>query len=230
MTTKILCSIVFIAALSSCSNTKSNDVQINTQASANPTTSTTINSQKLLTSCNKSENSDMSFHINAVVNTSGQINPDWIKIKYNFLSATNAVSGNTVKFFKWKVSGGQSVLDQTPLSVMFYDLSSNQLTSNPGTSLVASEISLSRGIYIQLNDVAGTFQVIKAVVYNSSGQIVAQLNSLIPQFNSNPAEYATNSDGSARAQILIDMHPLKSVATTAWTQTDFTNFFQSYCF
>jgi hypothetical protein len=224
---KVLSAVVMIALLTSCGTTKSDEVNKKTSASIDPVY---VNYQKPLTSCNKTTNSDMSLNINAVTSSSGSINPDWVKIKFNFLSSTATQSGNVIKFFKWKVIGGQSSLDQTPLSVMFYDLSTGQLTSNASTYLSATDVTTTRGAYIQLNDTAGTYQVLKVVVYNSAGQVVAQMNSLIPQFNSNLSDYSTNSDGTARAQILIDIHPLSSVATTGWTQTDYANYFQNFCF
>jgi len=220
--------IVLIAAatVSACGTSKSNSVNQNNFSSAN----SQLNSQKQLTNCSSSVNSDIALNINAITDSAGQIDPNWVKIKFNFLSTTATQSGNTVRFFKWKVSGGQSLLDQTPLSSQFYNLTSGQPTATAATSTSVVEISATRGLYLQLNDPSASYQVIKAVVYNSAGQVVSQINSLIPQFNSNLVDYSINSDGSPRAQILIDMHPLKSISTTSWSQASYTNYFQNFCF
>ncbi len=228
MTKQITTFILLTAmiAFTSCGNSKSADTNQNTQTAS----SQTMNAQKPLASCTKSLNTDMSMNTNAVVSSSGQVDMNWIKIKFNFLSAAAVTSGNTVRFFKWKVSGTQSSLDETALGAQFFDLASGQPTANINNITSVSDINTSRGLYIQLNDPTGAYQVIKAVIYNSNGQIVAQLNSLIPQFAQRSTDYALNSDGTARAQILTAMHPLASVATTGWSQTDYANYFQNFCF
>jgi hypothetical protein len=225
-TTKIILVLATIATLSSCGNSKSAGNNQNAITAA----SIAMNSQKPLTNCTKSMNSDISMNANAVLSSSGQVDMNWVKIKFNYLSAAATASGNTIRFFKWKVTGSQSFLDQTALSTQFYDLSSGQPTTNLNNITNASDITGARGLYVQLNDPTGAYQVIKAVVYNSDGQIVAQLNSLIPQFASRTTDYALNSDGTPRAQILTSMHPLAATVTTAWTQTDYANYFQNFCF
>ena len=217
--------ILFFVA---CSPTKSTETNNATLSSA--TNPTYMQANKLLTNCNKSDSTDISLNINAVTDSSGQADPNLVKIKFNSLSTKSTASGNVVRFFKWRILAGQSSLDQTALSAQFYDLNSSQPTANLSQSIPISEITSARGIFIQLNDPAAVYQVLKTVVYDSTGQIVAQMNSLIPQFYSNPIEYKLNSDGTPRAQILLDLHPLNSVNTTAWSQTDLTNYFQTLCF
>lgn len=216
--------LVLVATLTSCGNSKSSGVNQNNLSSAANL------SGKPLASCNKSISTDISMTINATTDANGQIDPNWTKVKFNFLSAKATASGNTVRFFKWKVSGNQSTLDQNPLSTMFFNLESGQPTTNSTTTIPVAEIATTRGIYVELNDPQASYQVIKAVVYDSNGQIVAQLNSLIPQFNSIPNDYKLNYDGSARAQVLVDLHPLISTNTSAWSQTDYANYYQNFCF
>ncbi len=226
-TVQILMSLTVIAILSSCGNSKSNQEN---QTNLPSTTPISVNAEKSLANCNKSVNADISMNINAVIDNAGIADSNLIKIRFNFLSNAATTAGNTVRFFKWKVSGGQSTLDQTPLQTMFFNLSNSQPTTNLVSTIQVNEISSSRGVFVQLNDPAGEFQVIKAVIYNSNGQIVAQLNSLIPQFSSKLADYSFNSDGTPRAQLLVDMHPLKSISTSAWSQNDYNNFYQNLCF
>lgn len=226
-TLQILISLAVIAVLSSCGNSKSNEANQNNLSSTTPIT---VNAEKPLANCNKSANADISMNINAVLDNAGNADLNWTKIRFNFLSTTATAAGNTVRFFKWKVSGGQSTLDQTPLQTMFFNLSNSQPTTNLTNTIPVNEISSSRGVFVQLNDSVGAYQVIKAVIYDSNGKIVAQLNSLIPQFSSKVADYTTNADGTARAQLLIDMHPLKAVATSTWSQSDYNNFYQNLCF
>jgi hypothetical protein len=225
LTQQVIITALSILTLSSCGTSKSNEVNTTTNSSNN-----NISTQKPLANCNKSATTDMSMNISTVNDSSGQIDPNWTKVKFNFLSTKATASGNVVRFFKWKVTGSQSSLDPIPLSTMFYNLESGQPTTDATNSIPVVEIATSRGIYVQLNDSAAQYQVLKAVVYDSTGAIVTQMNTLIPQFNSNYSEYRLNSDGSARAQVLLDLHPLKATDTTSWAQSNYSTYFQNLCF
>lgn len=221
----------FVAAIStlffSCSNSKSNETK---QFSNNTPPPSVINSQKPLTNCNKTVNADISMNGNALTDNAGQANPQWMKVKFNFLSTKVTAAGNVIRFFKWKVTNQQAYLDQTPLSSYAYELATGQAATSASVNLAVSDITPSRGFFIQMNDPDASFQVLKAVVYDSNGQIVAQLNSLIPQFYANFADYQYNSDGTARAQLLTDMHPMKAVSSTGWTAAQYSSYYQQYCF
>jgi hypothetical protein len=218
--------IATVVLLSSCGTQKSSHSST-TLSSVNPALAAT---QKILTSCQKTAGTEMSVNISAVKNASGSINLSLVKIKFNRLSATATQAGNTIRFFKWKVSGDQAYMDQNALQATRYELSSGNVNDSGKTSLTASTITTTNGYYIDLNDTDGSFQVLKAVVYSSSGSIVTQQNILIPQFQAIPADYATNADGSARAQILQDMHPLRNTDTTGWTTQNFADYFAPTCF
>lgn len=217
---------VAILALSSCGSKKSSHSETTIIQS-----STAENvGQKILTSCQKSTGTDMSVHISAVKNSSGVINNNLVKIKFSRLSTSITQSGNTVRFFKWRVSGSSALLDSNPLEVTRYVLSSGLVDDSTRTSITATSVTLSQGFYINLNDADGIYQVLKAVVYNSSGSVVAQQNILIPQFLAAPSDYAYNTDGSTRAQVLRNLHPLASTDVTGWTSTNYVNYFQATCF
>ena len=214
--------------LSSCGSSKSS--QAATTTVVNQSSTVTNAGNKVVTSCQKSIGTDMSVNISAVKNSSGTINNSLVKIKFNRLSATATASGNVIRFFKWKVSGNQAYLDQTALSSTRYVLSTGDADQASTSAVTASSVSTTQGYYIDLQDEAGTYQVLKAVVYSSAGAIVSQHNILIPQFLGAPADYAYNSDGSARAQILRDLHPLASTDVSAWTASQFSSYYSATCF
>jgi len=225
LTQQLILGVLSVIALSSCGTSKSNQVNTTNNSSNN-----IVSTLKPLANCNKSVSTDISMNISTVNNSSGQIDPNWTKVKFNFLSTKATAAGNVVRFFKWKVTGAQSILDPSPLSTLFYNLENGQPTTEATISVPIVEIATTRGIYVQLNDTIGQYQVLKAVVYDSAGAIVAQMNTLIPQFNSNYSDYLLNSDGSARAQVLLDLHPLKATDTASWTQTQYSTYFQNLCF
>lgn len=226
LTTTLFLTATALLTLSSCGTSKSSQSATTTVQSSTVTNAGT----KVVTSCQKAIGTDMSVNISAVKTSSGSINNSLVKIKFNRLSATATASGNTISFFKWKVSGSQAYLDQTALTSTRYVLSSGEVDASAATSIAASSITTSQGYYVDLNDEAGVYQVLKAVVYTSTGSIVAQQNILIPQFLGVAADYAYNSDGSARAQILRDLHPLATTDVTSWTSANYTSYYQATCF
>lgn len=226
VTTLILAATALLT-LSSCGTSKSSESTVNTAIQSSTVTNA---GTKVVTSCQKATGTDMSVNISAVKNSSGTINNSLVKIKFNRLSSTATASGNVVRFFKWKVSSNQAYMDQTPLTVTRYVLSSGTVDQSATNSITASTVTTSQGYYIDLNDAAGEYQVLKAVVYSSAGTIVSQQNILIPQFLGNPSDYAFNADGSARAQILKDLHPLALTDVTSWTSTTYSNYYSATCF
>ena len=213
---------VTAALLTACGNTKSNPTPV-----AN---GYNIYSAKPMANCNKTKDANISLNTASVTEQNGQMSTQWIKMKFNFLSTAVTASGNTIKFFKWRVVAGQSQLENTPLDFATFDLSSGATVGNTVNSISVPQLNPSYGIYINLNDPNVQFQVFKAVVYNSTGSIVAQLNSLIPGFFASPTDYQYNEDGSPRAETLQKMHSLYGTNDTGWTSAQFQNSFDQYCF
>lgn len=222
----LLATVIVIGFLTSCSSTKSSTPAVTT-LSSNPL----LLSGKALAQCNQTTDSNFSFNSSVVTDQSGSVSNDWIKIKFSYLSTTVTSSGtNILRFYKWRVIAGASQLDSTPLTFALYDTSTGQTVSSSMTSIAANQITQTTGIYIQLNDPSGVYQVIKPVVYNSAGTVVAQVNSLIPAFYASPEDYKFNSDGTARADLLQQMHKLYGVNVSGYTSQQLTETFSQYCF
>lgn len=212
----ILTSILF---LSSCGTSKNG-------AKSTSTNNFASESQTgVLASCNKKVTSDLSFNTTIVQDQIGQADPNWIKLKINMLSAKVTASGNIIKFFKWKVVNGQAILDQNPLALYVYDLSTGYASAQASSFIVASQVTATKGYFVGLNDPQSTFQVIKMVVYSNSGSVVAHEDSLIPQFTAQPALYQTN-----KGSILSSLHPLINTNTSSWSDAQYKSYFQNFCF
>lgn len=209
--------------LTSCGNTKEDT----TSASTNTFSST---AGKPLASCNKKSTADIGYSSMAVRDQMGNQDNNWLKVKMTFLSTKATASGNVLKFFKWKMVNGVPYLNQTAMSFYTYNISSGVTSTTAVNQISASSVNSLTGYNIYLNDAQGTYQVIKAVVYSADGSVIAQSDSLIPQFMANPAQYAYNSDGSTRASGLQALHPLMSTNTSGWSDSTFTSYFQAYCF
>ncbi|MBC7740900.1 MAG: hypothetical protein H7061_01805, partial [Bdellovibrionaceae bacterium] len=220
-----LVAILFVGFLTACSNSKTNPILTN-----QPSNMIVLSSDKLLAQCGRS--SDTNFTLNTAIarDSAGALAPDWIKIKTAALSQTNLTAGNVIKFFKWRANGATSELDQTPLTFYTYTYSNSQTTSAALTQLATSQINQTTGLYVQLNDNAGVFQVIKAVVYDSTGKVVSQINTLIPVFYAKPTDYQLNADGTPRVALLQQLHPLAATNVTGWSEDQFTQTFNGFCF
>lgn len=218
---RLVLTLSLLAFLSACGTNKS--------TTANTTSAFSLTTQKTLATCNKATNSDLSFSTAAVVDQSGVVNPDYVKVKFNFINANITKSGNVIKFFKWRVVGGQSVLDQTPLSVATYDFSSGQSNSALSNSIPADQFNGQYGLYVQLNDPSQVFQVLKVVAYDSTGAVIGNLNTLIPTFYALASDYAFNADGTARSMTLQQMHLLYG-STANYTAAQSKQYFDQYCF
>ncbi len=220
---KFTLAITTVIVLTSCGNSKETETVGSNTFSSSSTT-------KSLASCNKKSTIDMGYSSTAVQDQMGTQDNNWLKVKMTFLSTKATASGNVLKFFKWKMENGVASLDQTPMSFYTYNISTGALGATAVNQVTASSVNSSTGYNIYLNDTAGSYQVIKAVVYSSTGTIVAQSDSLIPQFMSKPADYAFNSDGSSRSTTLQSLHPLSTTNTSGWNDSSFSSYFQAFCF
>lgn len=219
-----IAAVLAVAVLTSCGTSKS--TQVAEQSSVVPVTLS-----KPLASCHRLNDSNFAMNIANVTNTDNSLSSDWIKVKFSFLSSAVTQTGYSLKFYKWRVINGASQLDSNPLEFTAYTLSNGQQVSNPMTAVFGTQITNQVGFYLRLNDDASVpYQVIKVVAYKTDGTVVAQSNVLIPQFYANPLDYATNADGSARAQLLQQLHPLFGQDVSGWSQARLTENFQQYCF
>ena len=221
----ILAGVVLL--LASCGTSKSSHPD-NTLSST--TTATSQDLAKGLASCNSRSTADMSANLSVYKYSNGTVDPRVIKLKFNSLSSELTQSGNTIRFFKWKVYQGQAVMDQTPLNVTRYSLSTQQMDTQTQTSVATTTISTSQGFYVDLNDSTLSHQVLKMAVYSSAGVVLKQMDILIPEFKASATDYAYNSDGTMRSQNLINLHPLTGADVTGWTTQNYTNFYNSKCF
>lgn len=219
--------VLCVAFLTACGTTKSTD----DSGSSDQSSRVEVSSGKPLASCNRATNANMDFNVSTVLDSSGQVSDQYIKLKFNFVASSMAASGYYLRFYKWRMNGNTAQLDSTPLNFNAYNLGNGTSTSSAASAYYTNQISTQSGFYIDLRDSATvTFQVLKAVVYKSDGTIAAQQNILIPQFMANPVDYQLNSDGSARSASLQNLHPLKGQDTTGWSSSQFQQALDQYCF
>ena len=78
-----IAAVISIALLTSCGTSKSTNSDSNVQLSS----VVTVDASKPLASCNKLNNSNFSMNIENVKDSNGQVNPQFVKIKFQFVSS-----------------------------------------------------------------------------------------------------------------------------------------------
>ncbi|AGH95862.1 hypothetical protein [Pseudobdellovibrio exovorus] len=225
-TLTVVLSGLILALFTSCSASKLSEPNAPSNSSA-----LNVSSQKPMASCNRKTDNHFSFDLSVYTDGSGQINYDWIKLKFRYLSSDVTQSGYTLRFYKWRMIGSTSQLDSTPLNFASYNISSGQSSANTANTVLANQISTQTGLYIQLRDDAqNPYQALKVVAYKSDGTVLAQTDVLIPQFAASPADYQFDNNGNARANNLIQMHPLANTNVSQWTTAQMQQYFSAYCF
>lgn len=194
--------------------------------------------------CNQGSGSTFTAQVKAWIEGSKVTRYDFFKAKLT-LAESFKTNGNYVQMFRWKAnSAGQTYLDSTPLQfrlitnagVSASDYMSAMSWQNVTQLASALKATTVAGLFQQVQlivdarDPYAEFDVIKIVVYNSSNQPVDQKDILLPVFSADPVGYAKEADGSARANILRNLHPLKSMQGQSWTPAHYQTIVNGYCF
>lgn len=220
--------LISALVLSACGTSKSaSSTQSTEQASR-----VEVDSSKPLASCNQLAKAGlMTMNIANIVDSDGKANQEWVKIKFGSIDSTVSQQGYYIRAYKWRVINNAVQLDSVPLSMYSYSLSSGLATSTPTTGLYANQITAETGYMVKLNDdLSSPYQVLKVVAYKSDGTLIDHANVLIPQFLANPNDYTYNSNGTVRADLLQQLHPLFGLDVTGWSFSQIQESFDQYCF
>jgi hypothetical protein len=214
--------------LSACGTSKSSATSETTESASR----VEVDSAKPLASCNQmSKPALMTMNIANIIGSDGKANQDWVKIKFGSIDASINSSGYYLRLYKWRVINNSVQLDSVALSLYSYSLSSGQATSTATTGIYTNQINSQTGYMVKLNDdLSNPYQVLKIVAYKSDGTVIDHVNVLIPQFLASPADYKLNPDGTARADLLQQLHPLYGTDVTGWSFSQMQQVFDQYCF
>ena len=81
-------------------------------------------------------------------------------------------------------------------------------------------------LLVNLRDSTNSFQVLR-VVFKQGSTVVSQSDVLIPTFQANPAKYNADSRHPSTLQAL---HPLKDKMGQSWTEANYFEFANAFCF
>lgn len=241
-TLKLLVLLSLTATLAACGQAGDNSADL---ASRTPGTNTGSGSSKPVAICNKASGSGMTAQLKAAYNsTTGQYRFDSVLMKISNVGS-NFVSGTDyINLWRWMANPTSTYLDQVPLNFYVYDTVTNQYITGQRSAVSWAELSpwaskwgvSAEGLFqriafiVDVRDANGEFDALKITTYTSSGSLSSSMDMLLPLYYANPADYAYESNGTARASVLQNLHPLKSMAGQGWSSSQFQSVANSYCF
>jgi hypothetical protein len=220
----VLISMLVLSACGTSKSTNTGAVELESRVE--------VSSEKPLASCNQLNKTGlMTMNIANIMDSNGKANQDWVKVKFPMIDSAHNKPGYYLKFYKWRVLNNAVQLDNVPLAAYAYDLSTGSPTTTATTGVYISSITNQTGLMLKLNDdLNNPYQVLKVVAYQSDGTMIDHVNVLIPQFLASPEDYKFNANGTARADLLQQLHPLYGQDVTGWTFTQLQESFDQYCF
>ncbi len=214
------------------------------ELSSRMTPAEVTSTSKPIALCNGAASGQYAISQKAYLDDSPTWNPNFVYVKMKQVPSTFATDSKYIEFFRWMASSdGKTSLDQTRLRFQIIDLSTNNLISEtwretlswPELSHAATTTGISTAtalfkrlvFKIELNDPGGEYDVLRAQLFKfGSRSPEGYIDQLIPIFHANPADYALEPAGTARAQILQDMHPLHNTTLTA---AEYKTRMSAYC-
>jgi|GEM_PF-3089942 len=206
--------------------------------------------------------SDFQVRVEAAYDQFGTLQPSYARVAIAASPSDWSTSNYDLQLYRWTVSStGVPMIDHAALGFQFertvapgnYQLLSGSTGAPTYTIVNATEITqyaqaaglanyssaqavLSGGTHflVNLNDLSGSYQVIRAVLYvKGTGTVYRQVDTLIPLFYANPATYNAqlNSAGAAaHPAILQALHPLQSMIGQGWAESQYQSFMNNFCF
>ncbi len=205
------------------------------------------NSSKALAVCNEGSNSSLALRLRASMNSAGTAyRMDQVFLKLTKIPSAFTDGTEYFNFWRWMASSSNSTyIDPTSLNFYLYDTQTKQAVTGVRNALEWSDVSGTASTWgvdaagffqrvilvIDVRDANGEFDVLKTARYNSStNAVVESIDTLLPLFYANPADYAYESNGTTRASVLTNLHPFKSMTSQGWSTNQFASAANSFCF
>lgn len=161
---------------------------------------------------------------------------NWDMMVYRWTAApdnsTSLDSSRLSYQFERRTASGFQLLHSNSYSIFNYDevegmaayanthLNANLSASSPQAFF--NDVSL----LVNLRDSTNSFQVLR-VVFKQGSSVVSQADVLIPTFQANPAKYNTDA---RHPSVLQALHPLKDKLGQSWTEANYYEFANTFCF
>ncbi|WP_374078976.1 hypothetical protein [Bdellovibrio bacteriovorus] len=236
-----LSAVAFLTACGSSNQVGSSDL------SSRLPIDTSSSSTKPVSYCNQATGTEITAKLRAYVDSSNTVRMDYAYARLTALPTNFKTDKTYISMWKWMTnSSGASHLDSTPLNFLVANATTGQILTAWKTTLrwsdvvtIASGMGItdpqtffnSVNILVDLKDTQGEYDVLKITNYDlSTNKALSQTDGLLPLFYANPADYATESNGAARAQVLRDLHPFKNYVGQGYSASQFQSMAQGLCF
>ena len=165
--------------------------------------------------------------------TSAAFNYGYVRVHITGLPTDVAAATANIAFFSYSIDASGNPIGET-ITPFFLENYTGTNTFSPSTNSVVNQMALN-GISLSSTDFVlqlpnPNAAVINIAIYASSStsaQAIHNLEFLTPGFYTNPNTYATNLNHTA-AQIAL--HPLASYKTNGYSDQQYVNLAQQFCF
>ncbi|KYG61694.1 hypothetical protein AZI86_18550 [Bdellovibrio bacteriovorus] len=218
------------------------------QASRIPDATNTTSGTKGLAQCNQASDNGITAKLRAYVDPStNKVRMDYMIVRFTALPSTFTSDTSYISMWRWlSNASGNTYLDSTPLNFLIINPKTGLAITNWKSTIRWADVRTAAAnlgysdattffnamkIVVDLKDVNGDYDVLRVSNYDiATNKSVGQVDALLPIFYANPADYAKEADGSARASSLYNLHPFKSYANSGYSSSQFVSMADSYCF
>jgi hypothetical protein len=175
----------------------------------------------------------------------GQTRNDLMNLKLTQVPSDFETSGDYIQMYRWQAApSGSTYLDPTPVQFRIINPNNGTIVISNANSIRWADVSTSASqlgisdpttyfkyvkFIVDLRDQLGQFDVLRVVNYGSNNAAKDTSDALLPVFRADPAGYAYESDGQARATILKNLHPFVGRSSQGWSVKDFQTWANGYC-
>lgn len=243
--------LALAAGMTACGSSKrsgdSIDLASRTDGSTIVTPGNGTTNGKVYAYCNEASAKNGGFKFRMKVYVEGNaIRNDLLNVKVAQVPANFEDSSTYLQMYRWQANAaGATYLDPTPIAFKVLNPANGQYLTGSKTylrwndvSTAASQLGYSAAadffnaviLVADIRDPLAQYDVLKMVNYkNADSTQIDDADGLIPAFDADPNLYATESDGSARANVLRLLHPFASMATQGWSTTTFQTNANNFC-
>lgn len=217
------------------------------ESSSRTLDTTSMATAKPLAYCNQATGTEINAKLKVYTDSSNTVRADYVYVRMTSLPANFKADSTYIAMWKWlSNNAGYTYLDSTALNFILVNASTGQALTGWKNTLRWSDVSaIASGmgiedaqaffdkvsILVDLKDTQGEYDVLKITNYDmTTNQSLSQTDALLPLFHANPADYAKESSGADRAQVLQGLHPFKNYANQGFTSAQFQSMAANLCF
>lgn len=210
-------------------------------------TTNATSTTKPLAYCSQGTGLEINANLKAFTDAANTVQMNYVYVRMTSLPTDFTADKSYISMWKWlSNSSGYTYLDSTALKFILVNAATGQALTDWKNTLRWSDVSALAtnlgasdaqsffnqvNILVDLKDVQGEYDVLKITNYDmATNKAISQTDALLPLFYANPADYAYENNGAARAEVLQGLHPLKNYANQGFSSEQFLSMTNNFCF